>query len=122
MAGKERKSNRKRVKGRERQRERDIDRDRRERRSEKGEGWGEKARNTQRNTETSRETCVSATYPKTGEKQTQGVGAGGKGDAERASSVHRSCSGWVSALRAAFHPFPRILKSSLSLGALCVCH
>lgn len=32
--------------------------------------------------------------------------------------MHRPCSGRVSALRAAFHPLPRILKSSLSRGPL----
>ena len=102
-------------------RERDIDRDRRrDRRREKGEGWAEKARNRQKVTRrpADRETCVSATYPKTGKKQTQGVGGGGNGDVERASRVHRPCSGRVSALRAAFHPFPRILKSSLSRSPL----
>lgn len=59
---------------------------------------------------------MSDTYPKTGKKQTQGVGKGGKGDVERASPAHTPCSGWVSALRAASHPFPRILKSSLPQG------
>lgn len=60
---------------------------------------------------------MSDTYPKTGKKQTQGVGKGGKGDVERASPAHTPCSGRVSALRAASHPFPRILKSSLPQGS-----